>query len=77
MSTPVVVHGHTLPPGGGETQAATPRILAAEPEQRRKTDPGKTERGGEQRPVAEVEATGLSVSNSAAPVEEPMKSVGP
>ena len=57
MSTPVV-HGHSMSPGGGETQAATPRILAAEPEQRRKKDLGKAERGEEQRPVAEVEATG-------------------
>ena len=48
MSTPVV-HGHSMLPGGGETQEATPRILAAEPEQRRMTDPGKAERGEEQR----------------------------
>ena len=57
MSTPVV-HGRTTSPGGGETQTATPRILAAELEQRRRKDPGKADWGEEQRPVAEVEATG-------------------
>ena len=56
MSTPVV-HGHTVLPGGGETQAATPRILAAEPEQRRKTDPGKAERGEEQKQAEEAGKT--------------------
>jgi hypothetical protein len=57
MSTPVV-HGRTTSPGGGETQTATPRILAAELEQRRRKDPGKADWGEEQRPGAEVEATG-------------------
>jgi hypothetical protein len=57
MSTPVA-HGRIESLGGGETQTATPRILAAELEQRQTTDPGKVERGEEQRPVAEVEATG-------------------
>jgi hypothetical protein len=56
MSTPVV-HGHTESPGGGETQTATPRILAAEPEQRRRKDPGKAERGEEQRKAEETRAT--------------------
>ena len=44
-------------PGGGETQMATPRILAAEPEQRRRRDPGKADRGEEQRKAEEVRAT--------------------
>ena len=56
MSTPVV-HGCTELPGGGETQMATPRILAAETEQRRKRDLGKAERGGEQRKVEETRTT--------------------
>ena len=53
MSTPVV-QGRTTSPGGGETQTATPRILAAEPEQRRRKDPGKAERGEEQRKAEEA-----------------------
>lgn len=40
MSAPVV-HGHAKSPGGGETQTATPRILAAEPGQRQRKDLGK------------------------------------
>ena len=53
MSTPVV-QGRTTASGGGETQTATPRILAAEPEQRRRKDPGKAERGEEQRKAEEA-----------------------
>ena len=56
MSTPVA-HGRTESPGGGETQTATPRILAAEPEQRRMTEPGKAERGEEQRKAEEARTT--------------------
>jgi hypothetical protein len=56
MSTPVV-QGRTTSPGGGETQTATPRILAAELEQRRRKDPGKADRGEEQRKAEEARAT--------------------
>ena len=56
MSTPVV-HGRTTSPGGGETQTATPRILAAELEQRRRKDPGKADRGEERRQAEEARAT--------------------
>jgi hypothetical protein len=55
MSTPVA-HGRTESPGGGETQTATPRILAAELEQRRRKDPGKADRGEEQRKAEEARA---------------------
>ena len=56
MSTPVV-QGRTTSPGGGETQTATPRILAAELEQRRRKDPGKADWGEEQRKAEEARAT--------------------
>ena len=57
MSTPAV-HGRAKSPGGGETQTATPRILAAEPGQRQRTDPETEERGGER---GELEEAGAAV----------------
>ena len=57
MSTPVV-QGRAKSPGGGETQTATPRILAAEPGQRQRTDPETEERGGER---GELEEAGAAV----------------
>jgi hypothetical protein len=57
MSTPVV-HGRVTSPGGGETRTATPRILAAEPRQRQRTDPETEERGGER---GELEEAGAAV----------------
>ena len=57
MSTPAG-HGRTESPGGGETQTATPRILAAEPGQRQRTDPETEERGGER---GELEEAGAAV----------------
>ena len=56
MSTPAG-HGRTESPGGGETQTATPRILAAEPGQRQRKDRGKEERGGER---GEMEEAGVA-----------------
>ena len=56
MSTPVA-HGRTKSPGGGEMQTATPRILATEPGQRQRMEPGKAERGEEQRKAEEARTT--------------------
>jgi hypothetical protein len=56
MSIPVT-HGRTTSLGGGEAQTATPRILAAEPEQRRRGDPGKADRGEDQRKAEEAGTT--------------------
>ena len=53
MSTPVV-HGRAKSLGGGETQTATPRILAAEPGQRQRMDPETEERGEERREPREA-----------------------
>jgi hypothetical protein len=63
MSTSVA-HGRIESLGGGETQTATPRILAAEPEQRWTTDPGKVERGEEQKKAEEGKAS-VQVERSA------------
>ena len=51
MTTPAV-RGRAEAAGGGETQTATPLILATEPGQRQRTDPEKEERGEERRDKA-------------------------
>ena len=51
MTTPAV-RGRAESAGGGETQTATPLILATEPGQRQRTDPEKEERGEERRDKA-------------------------
>jgi hypothetical protein len=57
MST-TVMRGRTESSGGGETQSATPRILAAELGQRQRRDPAKEERGEERRELEEAGGIG-------------------